>query len=126
MRKPPCGVGLGSSVLGAPLSIARFRLTSKAQGHETNCHALMAEFSTVQFLTQDGPSLLLKRRYPRVPARDLRPGLQPQVPSALLRIWGQLRRLPWWNPTATFRVCFRPVWAGAASPPGSRAVWVCV
>lgn len=44
--------------------ITRFCLTSKAQGHKTNiCYIPMSDLSTVQFLLQNDPSLLLKRWY---------------------------------------------------------------
>lgn len=46
--------------------ITRFCLTSKAQGHKTNiCHILMNDLSTVQFLIQNDPSLLLKWAVPK-------------------------------------------------------------
>lgn len=41
--------------------ITRFCLTSKAQGHKTSIlYILMNDLSTVQFLIQNDPSLLLK------------------------------------------------------------------
>lgn len=68
MRKPPCWGRSGFQCSWCPsanhMVLSDFKST---RSRDKQCHALMSDFSTVQFRTQNAPSLLLKRWYPRVP-----------------------------------------------------------